>query len=155
MISGVPFLWLSLLPPLRTQAILRGLRWRLPLLAWLVASIVATVTRQVGSHEFYGAVAQILPVLLLALAIDMRSIVHGPARGLEMGMAMFVFLVLGLAEYSALHAVDSRHASNDDFSVVVGALAASFVAIVTLALTRMDDSPSGNERTIESNDLGE
>jgi hypothetical protein len=138
MLAGMALLGLTLLPPHTTQVLLERLRWRLPILVYFIAAGAASLTHHLGTKDFYSAAAQILPVFLLALALESRVVVRSLGAGFEVGLAIFVFLILGVGEYSALHAIDSGHPNNTDFASVVGALAATFVAIVTLALIQSD-----------------
>lgn len=139
MVGAIPFLLLTLLKPLDSlQQLLVALRWSLPLLVFLIVSPLAQLLASAGNNLFYEATAQIIPILVLSLALESRSVAPTVRSGFEAGLAVFLFLGLGLGEYSALRAIFTGNADSGDLALVVGALAAGFTGVVTLALIKPD-----------------
>lgn len=143
-----------------------GLVWRFafgvgaiaaPLLAYAVTALV------VDGHakkEYFEAVSQILPVLLLALAIEQRYFTRaGRARApespvqLELGgrrldnrtmarwytlaariYALVVLFLLGFGEWIAVEVLATGSSSTADLKNTAGSLAAGFTALIVSAL---------------------
>lgn len=125
----------------------------LPLLAYGLAALL------VDGHaekEYYEAVSQILPVLLLALAIEQRYFTRGqsmpelPAE-LEFGeaetrqlarwytraarlYALLVLLALGFGEWIAVEVLAEGSSTTADLKNTAGSLAAGFTALIVTAL---------------------
>jgi hypothetical protein len=125
-----------------------------PVLAFAVISFV------VSGHarkEYYEAVSQILPVLLLALAVEQRYFSRGQAPvqaprlpGLETDeiaavspdlyrraariYALLVLATLGLGEWIAVEVLATGQSSSGDLSITAGSLAAGFTALIVSAL---------------------
>ncbi|HKF83814.1 MAG TPA: hypothetical protein VKB23_12750 [Solirubrobacterales bacterium] len=150
-----------------------GLVWRFafgvgaiaaPVLAYVVTALV------VGGHaqkEYFEAVSQILPVLLLALAIEQRYFTRRPPPAPESPLrlelagrrlddrsmarwytlaarvyALVVLIVLGLGEWIAVEVLATGSSSTADLKNTAGSLAAGFTALIVSALvgTKMDRS---------------
>ncbi|HVD40158.1 MAG TPA: hypothetical protein VNC16_04030 [Solirubrobacterales bacterium] len=143
-----------------------GLVWRFafgvgaiaaPVIAFAVAALVVDGTAQ---KEYFDAVSQILPVLLLALAIEQRYFTRAgsepaPESPLQLELAgrrlddrtmarwytlaariyaLVVLIVLGLGEWVAVEVLATGQSSPGDLSVTAGSLAAGFTALIVSAL---------------------
>jgi MFS family permease len=141
-----------------------ALAWRF---AFGVAAIVAPVAAYVvtallvdghAKKEYFEAVAQILPVLLLALAVEQRYFTRRAAAPesplqLELGghrlddramarwytvaariYALVVLVVLGLGEWISVEVLATGHSSTADLQNTAGSLAAGFTALIVSAL---------------------
>ena len=143
-----------------------ALFWRF---AFGVAAIVAPVVAYVGialvvdghaQKEYFEAVSQILPVLLLALAIEQRYFTRAgreraPESPLQLELAghrlddrsmsrwytlaariyaLVVLIVLGLGEWISVEVLATGHSSTGDLKNTAGSLAAGFTALIVSAL---------------------
>jgi hypothetical protein len=125
----------------------------LPVLAYGLAALLVDGHAQ---KEYYEAVSQILPVLLLALAIEQRYFTRGlsmpdlPAE-LQFGeaetrrlarwytraaraYALLVLLALGFGEWIAVEVLAEGFSSTADLKNTAGSLAAGFTALIVTAL---------------------
>jgi hypothetical protein len=129
----------------------------LPVLAYVVTALV------VEGHarkEYFESVSQILPVLLLALAIEQRYFtragrVQAPESPLQLELAgrrlddrtmarwytlaariyaLVVLIVLGLGEWVSVEVLATGHSSGADLKNTAGSLAAGFTALIVSAL---------------------
>lgn len=125
----------------------------LPVVAYALA------TRMVDGHaqkEYFEAVSQILPVLLLALAIEQRYFTRrqsmpefpqeldfneAETRNLARWYtraariyALMVLVALGLGEWTAVEVLATGHSSTADLKNTAGSLTAGFVALIVSAL---------------------
>jgi hypothetical protein len=143
-----------------------GLVWRFafgvgaiaaPVLAYAVTALV------VDGHakkEYFEAVSQILPVLLLALAIEQRYFyragrVRAPESPLQLELAgrrldnrtmarwytlaariyaLVVLFLLGFGEWIAVEVLATGSSSTADLKNTAGSLAAGFTALIVSAL---------------------
>ncbi|HEU5105257.1 MAG TPA: hypothetical protein VFU11_05405 [Solirubrobacterales bacterium] len=143
-----------------------GLVWRFafgvgaiaaPVIAFMIAALLVEGEAQ---KEYFDAVSQILPVLLLALAIEQRYFTRAgqeraPESPLHLEMAgrqldnqmmarwytlaariyaLVVLIVLGLGEWVAVEVLATGQSSSSDLSVTAGSLAAGFTALIVSAL---------------------
>lgn len=151
-----------------------GLVWRF---AFGVAAIAAPVAAYVvtallvdghAKKEYFEAVSQILPVLLLALAVEQRYFTRRPPPAPESPLqlelagrrlddramarwytlaartyALVVLIVLGLGEWIAVEVLATGHSSTADLKNTAGSLAAGFTALIVSALvgTKTSRSP--------------
>jgi hypothetical protein len=126
-----------------------------PVLAYVVTALL------VDGHakdEYFEAVSQILPVLLLALAIEQRYFTRrqpAPESPLQMELAgyrlddrsmarwytlaariyaLVVLIVLGLGEWIAVEVLATGESSGADLKNTAGSLAAGFTALIVSAL---------------------
>jgi hypothetical protein len=128
-----------------------------PPLAYLVTALL------VDGHakdEYFEAVSQILPVLLLALAIEQRYFTRAgrepaPESPLQLELAgyrlddrsmarwytlaariyaLVVLIVLGLGEWIAVEVLATGESSSADLKNTAGSLAAGFTALIVSAL---------------------
>jgi hypothetical protein len=143
-----------------------GLVWRFafgvgaiaaPVVAFVIAALAVDGTAE---KEYFDAVSQILPVLLLALAIEQRYFTRAgsepaPETPLQLELAgrrlddrtmarwytlaariyaLVVLAVLGLGEWVAVEVLATGKSSSGDLSVTAGSLAAGFTALIVSAL---------------------
>jgi hypothetical protein len=109
-----------------------------------------------AKDEYFEAVSQILPVLLLALAIEQRYFTRlqampDPPPELEFGeaenrdlarwytraaraYALMVLIVLGLGEWISVEVLATGQSSTSDLKDTAGSLAAGFTALIVSAL---------------------
>ena len=117
-----------------------------------------------AQKEYFEAVSQILPVLLLALAIEQRYFTRSqsmPSLPAELefgeaevkllarmytftarGYALVVLFALGLGEWIAVEALATGDSSTKDLKATAASLAAGFTALIITALV-------GTKRTID------
>lgn len=102
----------------------------LPIVAFTVFS---ATTPQEGSETFNEVGAQVIIVLLLALAIDTRFFrLRSDRDRLDLAATVFTMILLGCGEFYALQGLftgDPQHSE-----MVAGAIAAGFVAVAISAL---------------------
>jgi hypothetical protein len=142
-----------------------GLVWRFafgvaaiaaPVLAYVVTALLVDGHAQ---KEYFEAVSQILPVLLLALAIEQRYFTRRPPPAPETPLhlelagrrlddramarwytlaariyALVVLVVLGLGEWIAVEVLATGQSSTADLKNTAGSLAAGFTALIVSAL---------------------
>jgi hypothetical protein len=128
-----------------------------PVIAYVITALL------VDGHakkEYFEAVSQILPVLLLALAIEQRYFTRAgreraPESPLQLELAgrrlddrtmarwytlaarvyaLVVLVVLGLGEWIAVEVLATGHSSTADLKNTAGSLAAGFTALIVSAL---------------------
>jgi hypothetical protein len=151
-----------------------GLVWRFafgvgaiaaPVVAFGIAALAVDGTAE---HAYFDAVSQILPVLLLALAIEQRYFARAgsqpaPETPLQLELAgrrfddrtmarwytlaariyaLVVLVVLGLGEWVAVEVLATGQSSSGDLSVTAGSLAAGFTALIVSALVGTKQEPS-------------
>jgi len=129
-----------------------------PVVAYVVVALVADGH---AKKEYFEAVSQILPVLLLALAIEQRYFTRAgreraPESPLQLELAghslldeqkmarwytraarayaLVVLIVLGLGEWLAVEVLATGHSSTADLKNTAGSLAAGFTALIVSAL---------------------
>jgi hypothetical protein len=135
--------------------------------AFAVAAIIAPVAAYgvtallvdgQAKDEYFEAVSQILPVLLLALAIEQRYFTRrqpAPESPLQLELAgyrlddrsmarwytlaariyaLVVLVVLGLGEWIAVEVLATGESSGADLKNTAGSLAAGFTALIVSAL---------------------
>lgn len=128
-----------------------------PLLAYALAALLVDGH---GQKEYYEAVSQILPVLLLALAIEQRYFARAGREGppesplhLELAgrrlddqamarwytlaariYALVVLFLLGFGEWIAVEVLATGESSGADLKNTAGSLAAGFTALIVSAL---------------------
>lgn len=144
-----------------------GLFWRFafgvgaiaaPVVAYVVTALVVDGHAQ---KEYFEAISQILPVLLLALAIEQRYFTRAgreraPESPLQLELAgkqlvdeqrmarwytlaariyaLVVLALLGMGEWIAVEVLATGHSSTADLKNTAGSLAAGFVALIVSAL---------------------
>jgi hypothetical protein len=122
-------------------------------------AITAVVVEGHAKEEYFEAVSQILPVLLLALAIEQRYFTRRPPPAPESPLqlelagrrlddrsmarwytlaariyALVVLVVLGLGEWIAVEVLATGESSSADLKNTAGSLAAGFTALIVSAL---------------------
>lgn len=121
--------------PLLLRA-LDGMRKVLPVFAFLITTWFVGSSR--GGQAFDEVAAQVIAVLLLALALEARFFRLGRVRQtLELGATLFTMLVLGCGELYALQGLLAEGNTHTD--TICGAIAAGFVAVAVSALTGPED----------------
>jgi MFS family permease len=142
-----------------------GLFWRFafgvgaiaaPVLAYVV---IALVVDGHAKREYFEAISQILPVLLLALAIEQRYFTRAgreraPESPLQLAgrqlvdeqrmtrwytlaariYALVVLALLGMGEWISVEVLATGHSSTRDLKNTAGSLAAGFTALIVSAL---------------------
>ena len=125
----------------------------LPVVAYGLAALLVDGTAE---KEYYEAISQILPVLLLALAIEQRYFTQGqsmpefppeldfdPAETRNLARwytraariyALMVLLALGLGEWIAVEVLADGSSSTADLKNTAGSLAAGFTALIVTVL---------------------
>jgi hypothetical protein len=125
----------------------------LPVVAYGLAALLVDGHAQ---KEYYEAVSQILPVLLLALAIEQRYFTRGQSMPelppeLQFGeaetrqlarwytraarlYALLVLLALGFGEWIAVEVLAEGTSTTADLKNTAGSLAAGFIALIVTAL---------------------
>jgi hypothetical protein len=107
--------------------------------------------------EYFAAVSQILPVLLLALAIEQRYFTQRPStphvwiafslgtRRIQLPLSrlyvlqarvaiLLVLVILGLGEWVAVEALATGTSDQGNLKMTAGSLAAGFTALIVSAL---------------------
>jgi hypothetical protein len=107
--------------------------------AWL-----PQLTERTGSPGFYSAAAQVIPVLLLAIALELRLRPKRAGEG-DIGLVLIAMAVLGLGEFYALHSVEQGEGTMNGFSTTVGALVTGTVALVLIAMSAAPGDPPSPE----------
>jgi hypothetical protein len=108
----------------------------LPVLAFVITTVFVGDAR--GSAAFHEIAAQVIVVLLLALALEARFFrLHRVREPLDLVGMLFTMLVLGCGEFYALQSIGSEDPAH--VNIVGGAVAAGFVAVAVSALV----GPSG------------
>jgi hypothetical protein len=127
-----------------------------PVLAYVVTALLVDGH---AKEEYFEAVSQILPVLLLALAIEQRYFTRRPPPAPESPLqlelagrrlddrsmarwytlaariyALVVLIVLGLGEWIAVEVLATGESSGADLKNTAGSLAAGFTALIVSAL---------------------
>jgi O-antigen ligase len=111
---------------------LDGLRLFLPIVAFALVSQLAGEPR--ASRPFDEVAAQVIPVLLLALALEARFFrLHRIREPLDLAAALFTMLVLGCGEFYAFQGTLANRPEHA--GLIGGAVAAGFVAVAVAALT--------------------
>jgi hypothetical protein len=147
-IFALGFFWLLLHFDVdQARLVLEILGAVLPLVAF---SIFAAMTPSIGSRAFREVGAQIIVVLLLALAIDTRFFrLRSDRDRFDLAVTIFTLILLGSGEFYALQGLFTGHPHHDE--MVAGAIAAGFVAVAVSALM----GPTRTEKTtIERGDPG-
>lgn len=144
--TGVVFaIALVALPPDSAPAILGGTtRALVPIVGFL--SLVPLYGKH-ASLPFYGAASQIIPVLLLVLAVEGRAFVLAQRQRLTSEMvnqrreqqaaALFsigMLTALGLGEAASLHALATERPFAVSYGITTGALISGFLGLFAFAL---------------------
>lgn len=131
-------------------------------LAAVVAPVVAfglavDLVHGQAQMEYFAAVSQILPVLLLALAIEQKYFTQRPptphvwvafrfaTRRIQVPLSrlyvlqaraaiLLVLVILGLGEWVAVEALATGSSDQDNLKLTAGSLAAGFTALIVSAL---------------------
>ncbi|HSH59932.1 MAG TPA: hypothetical protein VK988_09890 [Acidimicrobiales bacterium] len=129
------------------ERLIYPIRWILPGLVGLgVGAFGSLLVESSGTEDFYAAAAQIIPVLLLGLAIESRSVrLRRVGNPLDAAFALLVIVgFLGFGEFRAMKALAGTPDRND-FISVWAALMAGFLAVTLNALTPSPPSLSDDD----------
>lgn len=138
-IAGLAVMWTIQLYP---QS-LRGEEMFIAIIVWV--AVVMTTTGITVKVAYYEAVAQILPVLFLALVVERRLRVsrHPEIRSRVIVIAAYA---MALAEYYALRVIsDPSMNGGSTFSIVTAGLAVAAIAVVLPALVEDDPNPDSED----------
>jgi hypothetical protein len=106
----------------------------------VILVVLPDLTKRTGSTAFYEAAAQIIPVMLLAISLEVGFLRRGHERpALRVGILSIAVLALG--EFSALQSIERGHGSKEQFGWVVAALTYGFLAIGLNALGPHAEQP--------------
>jgi hypothetical protein len=94
-------------------------------------TLVLTENHEAGA-AFHSAAAQVIPILVLALALEARMLGLRMQDHIDRGLSLPVLAFIGLGEYKALAALVADEPAPID--QVSGAIAAGFVAVVLTGL---------------------
>lgn len=112
-------------------ATLRGLEVALPVFAFLITTTLMGET--IGTRAFHEVGAQVLIVLLLALAIDARFFRLSARRDrLDVAAICFTMTLLAVGEFYALRGLLSAAPAHAE--IIAGAIAAGFSAVAVTAM---------------------
>jgi hypothetical protein len=112
--------------------ILESLGVVVPLFAYLVVTVLMGPTP--GTTHFSEIGAQVIVVLLLALAVDARFFRLKPERDrFEVGAVLFTMLLLATGEFYALKSLLTDSPSHSE--VVAGAIAAGFAGVAVTSIS--------------------
>jgi hypothetical protein len=134
-LSGLlPFVVIMILIRVDVATVLRSLPTLGAILPVFAFSLVTLLMGQTSAtHSFDEIGAQVIVVLLLALAIDARFFRLSASRDrLEIAAVAFTMMVLAVGEYYALRGLlseEPRHAE-----MIAGAIAAGFAAVAVTAM---------------------
>jgi hypothetical protein len=107
--------------------------------ALAVTAILPNVTKRTGNGAFYEAAAQIIPVLILALAITLRFGEKRdafPADAYELAFAVGGAVVLGLGEFDSLQSIARGSGGSHAFAAACAAMTYGFLAVLLAAIGR-------------------
>jgi hypothetical protein len=102
--------------------------------------------------KFYEITAQIVPILFLALAVELGAFRY--RRGIpdtQVGGTMMVFLIG--AEIECLRVITNGNAKSGAFSAVIAVLVAATVGLVFIAITGLPEQPEESTGTTQPSQL--
>lgn len=131
----------------------------LPLIAFLATVVIEIDTS--AKLPYYEAVAQIVPVLIVALVIEARYLSGGnqltkwlvqpPLTWIPIAVnwmySVMAFTAVLVSEVVALKVLASGRAGGVDFPLTAGGLAAGLVALVLSVVVFADKSKTGSGKT--------
>ena len=133
-VAALPVFWLADVAP---NQLIAWVAERWPLLLFLSALVpfifLEHLTDTTGSLAFYETAAQVIPVLLLVMALEVR-LVPPRTSGVDLRTAMLVVYVLLGGEFAALQSVARGHGGQDQMTFTVAALTCGFVAVALIGL---------------------
>jgi hypothetical protein len=96
--------------------------------------------------RFYELAIQVVPILFLALGVEMRSLsISRDTAGADRRMATFTALFLVVAGFESFRAIASGDAESVSFNVVAAALAGATTALVIPVLVGLPESTKDSE----------
>jgi hypothetical protein len=148
--TGLTSLGLGLLAIIVLDAVvtaperLRGLaQTTLPVYVWLLTLFVAP--EHVASTEFYKAMAQVLPVLLLAFVVEKRAEFHDATHLAQRLSRVMVVIYLLSASYETFSVLAVDDAARGDAGVVIAAMTATIAALTLSMLAPPHSTPSKSD----------
>jgi hypothetical protein len=143
---------LNLMTALSKTAVLTWMervRFSIPVFFGWVAGVWIWLAAEPPSVAFFDACAQLIPVLVLVLAIEGRFFAGPRFRA---PLVLVTVAVLGVAEFFSLRAIATERTSIDVFSFVGGALVVAFVSVTLLAILGPLDAPPQSTRPLKPNE---
>lgn len=130
---------LTSVSPEKTQAFIN--RWLVPMVILVIlgTSLAMAPSTRTGSIRFYEIAAQVIPTLVLALAIEIRLVRGTPRHELALVFPFTILFLLGVGEFFALKAVVTESPTRSDFQSVVSTMTGAFSGIILGALARPGD----------------
>lgn len=106
--------------------------WLVPLVMYFVTAVVVDVlTGEAGTLAFYETVAQVIPILVLALTVELRLLAETATNVSGQAAAgLLTILLLGFGEFFSLRAVATETVSDQAFVASTAALASGFVGLI-------------------------
>lgn len=121
---------------------LRGLQPILPIVTFSLTSLLMGKTT--GTVRFDEIAAQVIVVLVLALAIDARFFrLRADRDRLDVVAILYTMLLLAIGELYALKGLLASHPARAE--TVAGAIAAGFTAVAVTAMTGVESGDGGEE----------
>jgi hypothetical protein len=119
-------------PLARIRAGSQQLLWLFPLTTYFLVSIgMATVSDSKGTVAFFEVTAQVIPILVLALTVELRLFSQNATNVQGQAAAgLLTILFLGLGEFYCLGVVATGRPSSDAFEAAVSSLAAGFIGLI-------------------------
>lgn len=123
------------------------LRGQANMLAFFVALFaVGIAPDEISEIRFYELAIQVVPILFLALGVEMRSLrISRDTAGADRRMATFTALFLVVAGFESFRAIASGDAESVSFNVVAAALAGATTALVIPVLVGLPESIKDSE----------
>lgn len=127
-------------PSEKTRRLAQRWLWILPFLSGvLLESGVLLLSNQRGNVRFFELVSQVIPILLLALVLELRlfsSRISIASGQISLGLLTVLFLAMGEAQ--SLGVVVSQRPSEAAFATAIAALGTGLVALLVGALAESD-----------------
>lgn len=123
-------------PPHKVQAFVSAGLVPLTALTFLGTGIAIGFSDRTGTVRFYEISAQVIPTLVLALALEVSLVSSRIREPFTLVFPAIILLAVGLGEFAALKAVLTGQPTQLDFQSVVVALVTAFVGVFLGALAR-------------------
>ena len=136
----VVFSLLMNFPPHKVQSFVSAGLVPLTALAFLGTGLAIGFSETTGTVRFYEISAQVIPTLVLALALEIRLVSNRIREPFTLVFPTIILLAVGLGEFAALKAVLTGRPTQLDFQSVVVALVTAFVGVFLGALAHPPSS---------------